>query len=125
MKPTPLQKHTCRLLADLLAGLGEAERKIEVSRQVVVEHLDFEPYAVFTRLDRKMTEALSQIQIGGDDTAIGSLDDAEEQVQRLIDEEQGKIEIICEYCGERREFDSIDIERVFAENVVRGPDVIQ
>jgi molecular chaperone Hsp33 len=40
-------------------------------------------------------------------------------------EEQGKIEIICEYCGERREFDLIDIERVFAENVVRGPDIIQ
>jgi molecular chaperone Hsp33 len=40
-------------------------------------------------------------------------------------EEQSSIEVICEYCGQRREFDSIDIKRVFAENVVRGPDIIQ
>ena len=40
-------------------------------------------------------------------------------------EEQGSIDVTCEYCGRRRNFDSVDITRVFAENVVTGPEGIQ
>jgi molecular chaperone Hsp33 len=36
--------------------------------------------------------------------------------------EQGSIEVICEYCGRRRSFDAVDIERIFTNNVVPIPD---
>jgi molecular chaperone Hsp33 len=39
--------------------------------------------------------------------------------------EQGGIEIICEYCGRKRTFDAVDVERLFVENVVQGPDSVQ
>lgn len=38
--------------------------------------------------------------------------------------EQGKIEITCEYCGRVRTFDSIDIERLFAEGGLRPSDTL-
>jgi molecular chaperone Hsp33 len=39
--------------------------------------------------------------------------------------EQGAIEVICEYCGRRRHFDAVDVERLFATNVVPpAPDSI-
>ncbi|MDJ0708959.1 MAG: Hsp33 family molecular chaperone HslO [Woeseiaceae bacterium] len=40
-------------------------------------------------------------------------------------EEQGRIEVICEYCGRRRHFDAVDVERIFADNVVPAPDSVQ
>ena len=39
--------------------------------------------------------------------------------------EQGVIEVTCQYCGRQRDFDAVDIERLFAENVVPGPDSVQ
>lgn len=39
--------------------------------------------------------------------------------------EEGTIRIRCEYCGRRREFDEVDISRLFADNVVSGPDSLQ
>jgi molecular chaperone Hsp33 len=39
--------------------------------------------------------------------------------------EQGSIEVICEYCGHRRHFDAVDVERLFADNVVPAPDSVQ
>jgi molecular chaperone Hsp33 len=54
-----------------------------------------------------------------------------EDVLRMIGEvearqaltEQGDIEIVCEYCGRRRSYDAVDVERVFAEKPVSpGPD---
>ncbi|MBT8088553.1 MAG: Hsp33 family molecular chaperone HslO [Gammaproteobacteria bacterium] len=39
--------------------------------------------------------------------------------------EQGEIEIICEYCGLRRNFDAVDIERLFVENAMQGPASVQ
>jgi len=39
--------------------------------------------------------------------------------------EQGEIEVICEYCGRQRLFDAIDVEKLFARNVVSGPDSVQ
>jgi len=40
-------------------------------------------------------------------------------------EEQGRIEVTCEYCGRRRSFDSIDITKLFVDNVVSGPGNVQ
>ena len=39
--------------------------------------------------------------------------------------ETGQIEVVCEYCGRRRQFDSVDISRLFADNVVPAPDSVQ
>lgn len=39
--------------------------------------------------------------------------------------EQGRIEVICEYCGRRRHFDAVDVERLFTDNVVPAPDSLQ
>ena len=39
--------------------------------------------------------------------------------------EQGSIEVICEYCGRQRHFDAVDVERLFVENVIQGPDSVQ
>ncbi|MBT8088952.1 MAG: Hsp33 family molecular chaperone HslO [Gammaproteobacteria bacterium] len=39
--------------------------------------------------------------------------------------EQGRIEVICEYCGRQRNFDAVDVERLFIDNVVLGPDSVQ
>jgi molecular chaperone Hsp33 len=36
--------------------------------------------------------------------------------------EQGRIEVTCEFCGRRRHFDTVDVERLFSENVVPAPD---
>jgi molecular chaperone Hsp33 len=36
--------------------------------------------------------------------------------------EQGRIEVVCEYCGRRRHFDAVDVERLFSDNVVPAPD---
>ena len=36
--------------------------------------------------------------------------------------EQGRIEVTCEYCGRRRHFDAVDVERLFSDNVVSAPD---
>ena len=36
--------------------------------------------------------------------------------------EQDRIEVTCEYCGRRRYFDAVDIERLFSDNVVSSPD---
>ena len=38
--------------------------------------------------------------------------------------EQGKVEVTCEYCGRVRTFDSIDVERLFAESGVRPSDTL-
>ena len=39
--------------------------------------------------------------------------------------EQRQLEVICEFCGRRRTYDAVDIERLFADNVVLGPDSVQ
>ena len=36
--------------------------------------------------------------------------------------ERGSIEVMCEYCGRRRHFDAVDVERLFTDNVVPSPD---
>lgn len=56
-----------------------------------------------------------------------------EEVLRMLGEEetveavaeQGIVDVTCEYCGRRRSFDPIDISRLFADNVISGPDSVQ
>ena len=48
-----------------------------------------------------------------------------EEESRAALAEQGSIEVICEYCGHRRHFDAVDVERLFADNVVPAPDSLQ
>ncbi len=40
-------------------------------------------------------------------------------------EEQGILGVTCEYCGRRRDFDVVDIQRLFSENVVGGSGSVQ
>ena len=40
-------------------------------------------------------------------------------------EEQGTLRIRCEYCGRRREFDEVDVSKLFADNVVTGSKSLQ
>ncbi len=52
-----------------------------------------------------------------------------EDVLRMLGEREarealsvnGNIEVICEYCGRRRNFDAVDIERLFSDNVICTP----
>jgi molecular chaperone Hsp33 len=48
----------------------------------------------------------------------------EEESRDALDD-QGSIEVVCEYCGEKRSFDSVDVSRLFADNVVTGPESVQ
>jgi len=48
-----------------------------------------------------------------------------EQEARETLASEGLIEIICEYCGRKRTFDAVDVERLFVDNVVQGPDSVQ
>ncbi len=40
-------------------------------------------------------------------------------------EEHGDIEVTCEYCGRRRSYDAVDVERLFTSNSFSAPDAIQ
>ncbi len=48
-----------------------------------------------------------------------------EEESRAALQERGSIEVICEYCGEKRVFDSVDVTRLFTDNVVTGPGSVQ
>jgi molecular chaperone Hsp33 len=48
----------------------------------------------------------------------------EQEVNEAL-KEQGRLDVTCEYCGRLRKFDAVDISRLFADNVVEGPDRVQ
>ena len=56
-----------------------------------------------------------------------------EEVLRMLGEteirevlaERGQVDVTCEYCGQRRGFDQVDISSLFAENAVAGPASLQ
>lgn len=48
-----------------------------------------------------------------------------EQESRAALEEQGTIEVTCEYCGRRRSYDAVDVSRIFSDNAVSGPESVQ
>lgn len=39
--------------------------------------------------------------------------------------EQGLVQVTCEYCGRQRDFDAVDVSKLFADNVVSGPGSVQ
>jgi molecular chaperone Hsp33 len=43
-----------------------------------------------------------------------------EEETRSACEEQGKVDVICEYCGRKRSFDSVDISRIFTDQPITG-----
>ena len=47
-----------------------------------------------------------------------------EEETRSACEEQGKVEVTCEYCGRLRTFDVVDVTRVFTEQAVSGTDSV-
>jgi len=55
-----------------------------------------------------------------------------EEVLRLLGEEetsvaceeQGRVEVTCEYCGRLRTFDAVDVARVFTDQAVSGSDSV-
>ncbi len=47
-----------------------------------------------------------------------------EEETRTACEEQGRVEVTCEYCGRLRIFDVVDVTRVFTEQVVSGSDSV-
>jgi molecular chaperone Hsp33 len=48
-----------------------------------------------------------------------------EDETRAAVKEHGTIEVVCEFCGETRSFDSVDVSLLFADNVVGGPESVQ
>ncbi len=48
-----------------------------------------------------------------------------EHEARAALEEHGDIEVTCEYCGRRRSYDAVDVERLFTSNTFSAPDAIQ
>jgi len=59
--------------------------------------------------------------------------DRAERVLRMLGESEvrdalediGMLEVTCEYCGRQRDFDAVDVARIFSENVVSGPESVQ
>jgi molecular chaperone Hsp33 len=47
-----------------------------------------------------------------------------EEETRAACEEQGRVEVTCEYCGRLRAFDTVDVTRVFTERAISGPDSV-
>ncbi len=47
-----------------------------------------------------------------------------EEETRSACEEQGKVEVTCEYCGRLRTFDAVDVSRLFTEQAVSGTDSV-
>jgi len=47
-----------------------------------------------------------------------------EEETRAACEEQGRVEVTCEYCGRLRTFDAVDVTRVFTEQALSGSDSV-
>jgi molecular chaperone Hsp33 len=47
-----------------------------------------------------------------------------EEETRAACEEQGRVDVTCEYCGRLRSFDAVDVARVFTEQAVSGSDSV-
>ena len=66
----------------------------------------YEPRPVRFRCRCSARKAEDVLRMIGEDEARAALD------------ERGDIEIVCEYCGRRRNFDAVDVERMFSANPV-------
>ena len=76
-----------------------------------VRVFDGRPVTFQCRCSRERTEEVLRM-LGEDET-------------KSAIEEQGSLNVTCEYCGRERQFDSVDITRLFADNVVGGPSSVQ
>jgi molecular chaperone Hsp33 len=47
-----------------------------------------------------------------------------EKETRSVLDENGTVDVTCEYCGRKRSFDTVDVSRVFADHVVDSSDVV-
>ena len=47
-----------------------------------------------------------------------------ESETRAALEEEGRVDVTCEYCGRVRKFDAVDVSRIFAGQVLSGTDAI-
>ena len=48
-----------------------------------------------------------------------------EQEIRAALKEKDDIEVVCEYCGQKRCYDRVDVSRLFVENAIEGPESVQ
>jgi molecular chaperone Hsp33 len=103
------------LIETLAFGDFEGEAGLELIGKLFAEDdvRVYEPRAVNFRCRCSARKTEDVLRMLGEDEARETL------------AEQGGIEIICEYCGHRRHFDAVDVERLFSENVVPAPDSVQ
>jgi len=85
-------------IAAMLVGKLFAEDDVRVFRP--------RPVAFRCGCSRKRTEEVLRL-LGEEET-------------RSACEEQGKVEVTCEYCGRKRSFDPVDISRLFAGQPIEG-----
>lgn len=91
---------------DLADGVGiDLVRKLFAEDDVRV--FEAKPVMFRCRCSRQRAEEVLRM-LGPDET-------------RETLEEEGTIRIRCEYCGERRVFDEVDVSKLFVDNVVKGP----
>lgn len=76
-----------------------------------VRVFDARPAAFRCRCSRRRAEEALRL-LGEDET-------------RTACEEQGGIDVTCEYCGQRRSFDAVDVSRLFTAQAMTGPDTVQ
>ena len=103
------------LIETLAFGDFEGEAGLELIGKLFAEDdvRVYEPRAVNFRCRCSARKTEDVLRMLGEDEARETL------------AELGGIEIICEYCGHRRHFDAVDVERLFSENVVPAPDSVQ
>jgi molecular chaperone Hsp33 len=89
-------------LADIKGGVGPGL----LSRLFAEDDLRvFQPRSTVFRCRCSRRRAESVLRLLG-----------EPEIRSVLDE-QGKVEVICEYCGRRRDFDAIDVDALFAASV--------
>lgn len=54
-----LSQQTCHLICDFLLVFARSEKKLEVTRQILAQEAEFEPYAAFKRIDRNINQIIN------------------------------------------------------------------
>ena len=58
-----LSEQSKKSLCNLLTGIAEGERQLELARQVLCEQRFFEPYSTFVRLDRFKNKYITTLDL--------------------------------------------------------------
>ena len=101
------------LLKTVSLGDFDGEAGLDLLRKLFAEDDVHEPRPVAFRCRCSKQKVEDVLKMLGEKESRAALD------------EQGEIEVMCEYCGRRRRFDPVDVTRLFAENAVAGPDSVQ